>query len=87
VKNVINLLQQKVAQNVTISLGYFIFSKNHNESPKIAQSGHPDNVGRTFPTKQTMTSLFQGNGINSSDVISVQFLQSPSSNKLKTCLA
>jgi hypothetical protein len=29
------LLQQKVAQNV--SLGYFIFSKNHNEPPKVAQ--------------------------------------------------
>jgi hypothetical protein len=38
---------QKVAQNVTISLGYFIFSNNHNELPKVAQlaknvqSGHP----------------------------------------------
>jgi hypothetical protein len=28
---------QKVAQNVAISLGYFIFSKNHNEPPKVAQ--------------------------------------------------
>jgi hypothetical protein len=36
-ENVINLLQQKVAQKVTISLGYFIFSKNHNEPPKVAQ--------------------------------------------------
>jgi hypothetical protein len=34
---VINLLKQKVAQNVTISLGYFIFSKNHNEHPKVVQ--------------------------------------------------
>jgi len=32
------LLQQKVAQNVTISVGYFIFSKNHNEPSKVAQS-------------------------------------------------
>ncbi len=32
-ENVINLLQQKAA----ISLGYFIFSKNHNEPPKVAQ--------------------------------------------------
>jgi hypothetical protein len=41
------MLLQKVAQNVTISFGYFIFSKNHNELPKVAQlaktvqSGHP----------------------------------------------
>ncbi len=28
---------QKVAQNVTISLGYFIFSNNHNELPKVSQ--------------------------------------------------
>jgi hypothetical protein len=33
---VINLFQQKVAQNIAISLGYFIFSKNH-EPPKVAQ--------------------------------------------------
>jgi hypothetical protein len=36
-KNVINLLKQKVAQKVVIILGYFIFSKNHNEPPKVAQ--------------------------------------------------
>jgi len=42
------LLIQKVAQNVDIILGYFIFSKNHNELSKvaqwakIAQSGHPE---------------------------------------------
>ncbi len=36
-KNVINLLQQKVAQNVHISLGNFILSKNHKEPPKVAQ--------------------------------------------------
>jgi hypothetical protein len=36
-EHAINLLQQKVAQNVTISLGYFIFSKNLNEPPKVAQ--------------------------------------------------
>jgi hypothetical protein len=41
------LIKQKVAQKVTIILGYFIFSKNHNEPPKVAQvvkitqSGHP----------------------------------------------
>jgi hypothetical protein len=36
-KNVINLLKQKGAQKVTIILGYFILSKNHNEPPKVAQ--------------------------------------------------
>ncbi len=46
-KNIINLLEQNVAQNVAISLGYFIFPKIHNELPKvtqmtkIVQSGHP----------------------------------------------
>ncbi len=37
VEHVTNLLQQKVAQNITISFGYFVFSKNHNEPPKVAQ--------------------------------------------------
>jgi hypothetical protein len=37
VENVINLLKQNVEQDVAISLGYFIFSKNHNEPPKVAQ--------------------------------------------------
>jgi hypothetical protein len=32
------LLNQKVAQNITISLGYFIFSKIRNKLPKVAQS-------------------------------------------------
>jgi hypothetical protein len=36
-ENVINLPKQKEAQKVAIILGYFIFSKNHNESPKVAQ--------------------------------------------------
>jgi hypothetical protein len=42
-ENVINLLKQKVDQNVTISLGYSIFSKNHNEPLKVAQlaKNHP----------------------------------------------
>jgi hypothetical protein len=42
-ENVINLVNQKVAQNVTISLGYFIFSKNCNEPPTVAQlaKNHP----------------------------------------------
>jgi hypothetical protein len=42
-EKVIILLQQKVAQNVAISLGYFIFPKNHNEPPKVAQlaKNHP----------------------------------------------
>jgi hypothetical protein len=31
------LLKQKVAKNVAISLGYFIFSKNQNEFSKVAQ--------------------------------------------------
>ncbi len=35
--NVINLLNQKVAQNFAISLGYFIFSKYNIEPPKVAQ--------------------------------------------------
>jgi hypothetical protein len=33
-ENEINLLKQKVAQKVTIILGYFIISKNHNEPKK-----------------------------------------------------
>jgi hypothetical protein len=36
-ENVINLQLQKVAQNITISLGYFIFSKYRSETPKAAQ--------------------------------------------------
>ncbi len=38
-ENGINLLQQKVA----ISLGYFMFSKNHDDPPKVAQlaKNHP----------------------------------------------
>jgi hypothetical protein len=31
------LLKQKVAQDVAIYLGYFIFSKSHNGHPKVAQ--------------------------------------------------
>jgi hypothetical protein len=31
------LLGQKVAQNVSIFLGYFSYLKNHNELPKVAQ--------------------------------------------------
>jgi hypothetical protein len=37
VENVMNLLKQKVAQKCCISLGYLIFSMNHNEPPKVAQ--------------------------------------------------
>jgi hypothetical protein len=33
-ENVKNLANQKVAQNVTISLGYFNITKHHNELPK-----------------------------------------------------
>ncbi len=36
-KNGINLLQQKVAPKVTISLVCFMYSKNHKEPPKVAQ--------------------------------------------------
>ncbi len=36
-ENVLNLPKQKVAQNVSISLRYLIFSKGHNWLPKIAQ--------------------------------------------------
>jgi len=32
------LLKQKAAKNAAISLGYFIFSKHHNELPKEAQA-------------------------------------------------
>jgi len=35
-ENVI-LLEQKIAQNVAISLGFVIFSKNHNVPTKVAQ--------------------------------------------------
>jgi hypothetical protein len=48
-EKLINLFKLKVAQKVANVLGYFIFSKNHNEPPKvaqlakIAQSGHPAN--------------------------------------------
>jgi hypothetical protein len=35
-ENLINLLKQKVAQKVTIILGYMILSKNNNEPPKVA---------------------------------------------------
>jgi hypothetical protein len=34
------LLKQKVAQNVAISLGYFIFSKAAQLAKKLTQSGH-----------------------------------------------
>jgi hypothetical protein len=49
------LLKPKVAQNVTINVGYFIFSKkkNHNEPPKVAQSSHPE-------AKQNLASDTQG---------------------------
>jgi hypothetical protein len=48
-KKVLYLLKQKVTQNITISLGYFTLSKNHNDHPKVAhldwkkisKSGHP----------------------------------------------
>jgi hypothetical protein len=36
-ENVKKLLKQKVAKNVTISLGYFIISKSHIWHPKEAQ--------------------------------------------------
>ncbi len=35
---------QKIAQNIAISLGYFIFSKNHNEPPKVAQLAKTPNL-------------------------------------------
>ncbi len=42
-ENMINLIKPKVVQNVAISLGYFIFSKNHNVLPKAAKlaKNHP----------------------------------------------
>jgi hypothetical protein len=36
-ENVKKLHLPKVAQNVNMSLGYFIFSKSHNWPPKVAQ--------------------------------------------------
>jgi hypothetical protein len=35
-EDLIHLLRQKVAQKVTIILGFFILSKNHNEPSKVA---------------------------------------------------
>jgi hypothetical protein len=55
VENAMNLLQQKVAHTVDISSDNFIFSKHHNEPPKvaqfakIAQSGHPVVRRTNFP--------------------------------------
>jgi hypothetical protein len=37
-ENVKHLLRQKVLQNVTISLGYFMFSKNYFQLPKVTIS-------------------------------------------------
>jgi hypothetical protein len=37
-ENVINLCKPKVAQYVVNALGYFIFSKNHNQLQKVAQT-------------------------------------------------
>jgi len=37
-ENVINLCKPKVAQNVVNALGYFIFSKTHNQLQKVAQT-------------------------------------------------
>jgi hypothetical protein len=62
-ENVINLLKQKVAQNVAIILGHFIFTKNHNEPPKVAQlvknaqPGHPElDCPQPLPTPSGMQS-------------------------------
>jgi hypothetical protein len=43
------LLKQKVAQKVTIILGYFILSKNHSEPPKAAQ------LAKKLPNLVTLT--------------------------------
>jgi hypothetical protein len=43
------LLKQKVAQKVTIILGYFIISKNHNEPPKVAQLVKNRPIGEKSP--------------------------------------
>jgi hypothetical protein len=42
-ESAINLLKPKVAQNVVISLGYSVFSKNHNELLKVTKlvKNHP----------------------------------------------
>jgi hypothetical protein len=45
------LLDQKAAQNVAISLGYFIFSKNCNEPPKVAKSSQ---IGEKSPNLITL---------------------------------
>jgi hypothetical protein len=38
-EKLINLLNKKVTENASISLGYFISSKNHNKLLKVAQLG------------------------------------------------
>jgi hypothetical protein len=43
-ENVINLHKQKVAQNIAISLGYFIFSKNHKKPPIVSQFSKSDPI-------------------------------------------
>ncbi len=46
-----NLLQHKVAQNIAISLGYFIFSKNDNEPPKVCP------IGKKLPNLVTLSGI------------------------------
>jgi hypothetical protein len=50
-KNVINFHNSKGAQNVAISFGCFIFTKNHNEPPKVAQ------LAKKSPNRVTLENL------------------------------
>jgi hypothetical protein len=54
-ESVIDLLKQKITQNVANTLGYFIFSKNHNEPPKVAQ------LAKKLPNLVALTCLQAAN--------------------------
>jgi hypothetical protein len=55
-----NMLKQKVAHIAAISLGYFIFSKNHIEIPKVAQlaKNHPISSQSSIETLEICESIF-----------------------------
>ncbi len=45
-ETLINLLKQKVGPKVAIVLGYFIVSKNHNDTTKVAPSAKNCPIGK-----------------------------------------
>jgi hypothetical protein len=49
--------RHKVAQNVTLSLGYFISSKNHNEVPKVAQLAKNRPIWSPFKTMEGVNQI------------------------------